>query len=83
MFIIYSAIMKITLNISDIVMKRLKEESTRSGKTMSELIETALRIMLSHEKTQKKILELPLFDGGEFLVDISNRDYLYDVMDKI
>ncbi|MFN8582881.1 MAG: ribbon-helix-helix protein, CopG family [Gemmatimonadaceae bacterium] len=34
--------MKTTLNIDDSVMARLKREAARSGRTMSELVETAL-----------------------------------------
>ncbi len=35
--------MKTTLNIDDTVMAQLKREAARRGKTMSELVETALR----------------------------------------
>ena len=35
--------MKTTLNIDDTVMAKLKRESARQGRTMSELVETALR----------------------------------------
>ncbi|MFN8718824.1 MAG: ribbon-helix-helix protein, CopG family, partial [Gemmatimonadaceae bacterium] len=35
--------MKTTLNIDDTVMDRLRRESARTGRTMSELVETALR----------------------------------------
>ena len=38
--------MKTTLNIDDTVMDRLRRESARSGRTMSELVETALRQLL-------------------------------------
>ena len=38
--------MKTTLQIDDGVMRRLKREAARQGKTMSDLVETALRRML-------------------------------------
>ena len=38
--------MKTTLNIDDGVMSRLKQEAARQGKTMSELVEIALRQLL-------------------------------------
>jgi PleD family two-component response regulator len=74
--------MKTTLNISDSVMKKLKETAAQQEKTMSELVETALRNYLGKEKGKTKLSRLPSFDGGDFLVDISNRDYLYDEMEN-
>jgi hypothetical protein len=35
--------MKSTLNLDDSVMARLRREAARTGRTMSELVETALR----------------------------------------
>jgi Arc/MetJ family transcription regulator len=39
--------MKTTLNIDDTVMAELKREAARQGRTMSDLVETALRLLLS------------------------------------
>src|SRR5258707_821785 len=39
--------MKTTLNIDDTVMVELKREAARQGRTMSELVETALRLLLA------------------------------------
>jgi hypothetical protein len=39
--------MKTTLNIDDRVMAELKREASRQGRTMSELVETALRLLCS------------------------------------
>jgi hypothetical protein len=41
--------MKTTLNIDDTVMAELKREAARQGRTMSELVETALRLLLSSQ----------------------------------
>ncbi len=40
-----SRTMKTTLNIDDSVMERLKREAARQGRTMSELVESALRLL--------------------------------------
>ena len=75
--------MKTTLNISDPVMKRLKRESVRQGVTMSELVERALRLLLQSKGTPAaKLPPLPSWNSGGALVNIANRDALYDVMDK-
>ena len=73
--------MKTTLNIDDHVMRRLKQEAVRSGRTMSEMVETALRLMLQRRKVGPELATLPTFDGGVALVDIADRDALYRAME--
>lgn len=74
--------MKTTLNISDKVMKQLKREAARRGCTMSELVESALRLVLQSKQVPQELPPLPTFRGGGELVDIANRDALYDAMDE-
>lgn len=75
--------MKTTLNIDDTVMARLRQESARQKRTMSELVEAALRLLFraSKEAKKKKLPPLPSFRGGGHLVDIADRNALYDVME--
>jgi hypothetical protein len=75
--------MKTTLNIDDTVMGRLRREAARQGKTMSELVEAALRLLFqSHSRKSKpKLRPLPTFRGGKPLVDIADRNALYDAME--
>ena len=73
--------MKTTLNIDDGVMARLKREAARSGRTMSELVETALRRLLQTRRDAVELPPLPSFDSGGALVDIADRDALYREMD--
>jgi hypothetical protein len=73
--------MKTTLNIDETVMADLKREAVRQGRTMSELVETALRLLLRSQKKRTRLPDLPTFDGGEPLVDIADRDALYDSME--
>jgi Ribbon-helix-helix protein, copG family len=42
--------MKTMLNIDDTVMAELKREAARQGRTMSELVETALRLLLTSRR---------------------------------
>ncbi|MFH0908040.1 MAG: DUF6364 family protein [bacterium] len=74
--------MKTTLNISEPVMRKLKEEAARQGKTMSELVEAALRNLLEQEKKSKELPPLPRFNLGGARVDIANREALYEFMEK-
>jgi hypothetical protein len=74
--------MKTTLNIDETVMKRLKRESARRGKTMSELVEAALRMFLQAPRPEvPPVPELPTFDGGGALVDIADREALYGALE--
>ena len=74
---------KTTLNIDDTVMGRLRREAARQGKTMSELVEAALRLLFqtAQQKPKKKLRPLPRFYGGRPLVDIADRNALYDAME--
>src|SRR5262245_36149238 len=73
--------MKTTLNIDDTVMAELKREAARQGRTMSELVESALRLMLRSHRKQAKLVPLPTFHSGGALVDIADRDALYQAME--
>ena len=73
--------MKTTLNIDDSVMARLKREAARSGRTMSDLVETALRGLLQPRRASADVAPLPTFDSGGALVDIADREALYHAME--
>jgi hypothetical protein len=73
--------MKTTLNIDDKVMADLKREAARQGRTMSELVESALRLLLRSQRKRQKIVTLPTFRSGGALVDIADRDALYQAME--
>jgi len=48
---------------------------------MSELVESALRLLLQSEKTPQKMPPLPTFKSGGPLVDIADREALYQAME--
>ena len=73
--------MKTTLNIDDSVIAELKREAARQGRTMSELVESALRLLLRAQRKREKIVALPTFRSGGTLVDIADRDALYHAME--
>jgi len=73
--------MKTTLNIDDTVMTQLKREAARQRRTMSELVETALRMLFRSEKKPAHVPRLPTFRSGGTMVDIADRDALYEAME--
>lgn len=73
--------MKTTLNIDDTVMAQLKREAARQRRTMSELVETALRMLFRSQKKPRDLSPLPTFRSGGTMVDIADRDALYQAME--
>ena len=74
--------MKTTLNIDDTVMMQLKREAARQRRTMSDLVETALRNLFREQKQPKKLPPLPTFRSGGMYVDPADRDALYRLMEE-
>jgi Family of unknown function (DUF6364) len=73
--------MKTTLNIDNTVMAQLKREAARQGRTMSELVETALRMLFQSSRKREELSPLPTFRSGGTLVDVADRDALYQAME--
>ena len=74
--------MKTTLNISEVIMGQLKREAARQGRTMSELVEAALRTMLRPRSRKGRLPPLPEFSTGGARVNVANRDALYEIMER-
>jgi hypothetical protein len=74
--------MKTTLIIDDSIMQRLRQEAVAQRRTISALVESALRLMLEGEPTAAELPPLPSFDSGGAYVDVSNREALYDRMEE-
>lgn len=73
--------MKTTLNIDDTVMARLRQEAARQGRTMSDLVETALRNLFQSQRKPVALPPLPRFKSGGAFVDIADREALYQAME--
>lgn len=74
--------MKTTLVLDDTLVARLKREAVRQGRSMSEVVEEALRLLFRSPRKKKMALpRLPRFRSGGHLVDIADRDALYDAME--
>jgi hypothetical protein len=73
--------MKTTLNIDDSVMAVLKQEAARRGCTMSELMESALRLLLTAKEGPRSMPPLPSFKSGGARIEIADREALYEAME--
>ena len=74
--------MKTTLNIDDSVMAQLKREAMRQRRTMSDLVETALRTFFRASRKRTELPPLPTFRSGGHLVDVADREALYEAMER-
>jgi Ribbon-helix-helix protein, copG family len=73
--------MKTTLVIDDVVLDRLRQEAARQGRTISELVEAALRSFLERGPKLPPLPPLPIFDSGGAYVDVADREALYQAME--
>jgi len=73
--------MRATLTIPDPVLRDLKRRAAKRGTTMSELATELLRKGLADRPKPARLLALPSFNAGPPLVDVADRDALYDVLD--
>lgn len=74
--------MKTTLNIDAQIMAKLKQAAAAQGKTMGELVESALRTLLEAEPAERPPLPpLPVLRSGGLRVDVADRDGLYEAME--
>lgn len=73
--------MKTTLILPDPVAVRLKREAQARGVSMSALVEEALRRLLDTPESERADLpQLPSWNSGGAMVDVANREELYDAM---
>lgn len=77
--------MRTTINIDHHLLIEVKTVAARSGRSMSAIIEDALRMALSERVgTRSRHIELPTFDGGGLRpgVDLDDTSALLDLMDE-
>ncbi len=72
---------KTTLTIDESVMAQLRQEAAKRGRTMSDLVETALRLLFRARKTRSALPPLPTWKSGGAMVDVADRDALYQAME--
>jgi predicted transcriptional regulator len=75
--------MRTTLIIDDELFRRLKRLAAQENRTLSEITQEVLRRGLQHSgKLRRQPVKLPAFRMGRALVDVADRDQLYEVLDR-
>ena len=75
--------METTLTIDDAILRELREEAARRGTTMSALVEAGVRRILAERPAREPDAPppLPTWNSGGALVDVADREALYEVID--
>ena len=63
-------------------MRKLKREAARQGRTIAEMMEVAIHMLLRDEDAKRELPPLPEFAAGRPQVNVANREALYDVMES-
>ncbi len=74
--------MRTTLVIPDAVYRELKRRAAETGKTISGLATEFIRRGLSTEPPSSDLSPLPTFSLGKPLVDVADREALYELFDR-
>ena len=77
--------MRTTIRIDDHLLRKLKEQSARTGRPVGALIEDAVRVALLRSETKPQAVRpLPTHGGSGVLpgVDLTSPAALQDVMDQ-
>lgn len=74
--------MRTTLVIPDAVYRELKRRAAETGKTISGLATEFIRRGLSTEPPSPDLSPLPTFSLGKPLVDVADREALYELFDR-
>jgi hypothetical protein len=74
--------MKTTLVLDDALVEQVRQRAKERGVSMSSVVEEAIFRMLTEKATPSHPpLDLPSFNSGGYLVDITDRNAMYDAMD--
>jgi hypothetical protein len=76
--------MRTTLIIDDALFRRLKRIAAEQKRTLSEVTQETLRLGLERRTRQepRTVRKLPSFSMGAALVDVADRNQLFDVLDR-
>ncbi len=74
--------MKTTMNLDGELLREAKKRAAEQGITLTRLFEEALRDKLTEESpSEPYVFAFPTVDGGPPMVDVADRDALYDLLD--
>lgn len=75
--------MKTTLVLDDALVEQVRQRARERGVSMSSIVEEAImRLLVEPAASEDQpLLDLPSFNSGGWLVDITDRNAIYDALD--
>jgi hypothetical protein len=74
--------MKTTLVLDDALVEQVRQQAKDRGVSMSSIVEEAILRMLTEKSApDHQPLDLPSFNSGGYLVDVTDRNAMYDALD--
>jgi hypothetical protein len=76
--------MRTSVNLPDGLLDEARRRAAAEGRTLTSLIEEGLRLALAVPNPRAETPTLPAFGdpGGRFLIDPTDRDAVWDVLDE-
>jgi len=73
--------MRTTLNLPDALLREAKDRARNEGRTLTSLMEEALRARLDQPGSPEVDVALPSWRSGGMLVDVADREALWQALD--
>jgi hypothetical protein len=73
--------MRTSMNLPDSLLEAARERAAAEGRTVTSLMEEALRRLLEEQRTAASPPRLPTWKGGRLLIDIEDKDALWEILD--
>lgn len=69
------------MNLPDSLLEAARERARAEGRTVTSLMEEALRSLLADDVQPAQAPELPTWSGGRLLVDLDDKAAVWEILD--
>ena len=69
------------MNLPDSLLEAARERAAVEGRTVTSLMEEALRRLLAEQPPVAAPPNLPTWKGGRLLIDLEDKDALWEILD--
>jgi plasmid stability protein len=73
--------MRTSMNLPDSLLEAARERAAAEGRSVTSLMEEALRRLLEERRASVSPPSLPTWKGGRLLVDLEDKDVLWEILD--
>jgi plasmid stability protein len=69
------------MNLPESLLEAARERAAAEGRSVTSLMEKALRRLLEEQPTRTAPAKLPTWKGGRLLIDLEDKDALWEILD--